>query len=124
MGCEKAESVIKFENHPQKYQENIRLKAGRILRMNKAEFITIISDKTGLTRKDCEKVYGAMFSAISDVLKSEDKFQIVGFGTFEVRNRAARVGKNPATGEKLEIPAAKYPAFKAGRALKDAVAGA
>ncbi|MDR1588998.1 MAG: HU family DNA-binding protein [Oscillospiraceae bacterium] len=90
--------------------------------MNKTELITAVSDSSGLTKKDSEKAYAAIFGAISDALKSGDRVQIIGFGTFEVRDRAARVGKNPATGAKLDIPAAKYPAFKAGKALKDAVA--
>jgi DNA-binding protein HU-beta len=90
--------------------------------MNKSDVITAISDSTGLTKKDSEKAYTAIFNTIADALKSGDKVQIIGFGTFEVRERAARVGKNPATGEKLDIPAARYPAFKAGKALKDSVA--
>jgi DNA-binding protein HU-beta len=90
--------------------------------MNKSDLITAVSDNTGLTKKDIEKAYTAIFNTITDALKSGDKVQIIGFGTFEVRDRAARVGKNPATGEKLEIPAAKYPAFKAGKGLKDAIA--
>jgi DNA-binding protein HU-beta len=90
--------------------------------MNKSDLITAVSDSTGLTKKDSEKAYTAIFNTIADALKSGDRVQIIGFGTFEVRERAARVGKNPATGEKLDIPAARYPAFKAGKALKDSVA--
>ncbi|MDR1217262.1 MAG: HU family DNA-binding protein [Oscillospiraceae bacterium] len=90
--------------------------------MNKSEIITAISDSTGLTRKDSEKAYAATFNTIADALKTGDRVQVLGFGTFEVRSRAARVGKNLATGEPLEIPATKYPAFKAGKALKESVA--
>ncbi|MDR2356707.1 MAG: HU family DNA-binding protein [Oscillospiraceae bacterium] len=90
--------------------------------MNKSDIITAVTESTGLTRKDGEKAYTAIFNTIADALKSGDRVQIIGFGTFEVRERAARVGKNPATGERLDIPAAKYPAFKAGKALKDSVA--
>ena len=81
-------------------------------KMNKQELLSAMAEKSGLTKKDSE-----------DALKSGDKVQIIGFGSFEVRDRAARTGKNPLTGEAMEIPAAKVPAFKAGRALKDLVNG-
>jgi DNA-binding protein HU-beta len=90
--------------------------------MNKSDLITAISEKCGLTKKDSEKAYAATFSAIADALQAGERIQILGFGTFEVRDRAARVGKNPSTGARLEIPAARYPAFKAGKALKETVA--
>lgn len=92
--------------------------------MNKADLISAISDNSGLTKKDCEKVYAATFNAIAGALADGEKIQVLGFGTFEVRDRSARVGKNPSTGEKMDIPATRYPAFKAGKALKDSVAKA
>jgi DNA-binding protein HU-beta len=74
-----------------------------------------------MTKKDVEKVVNAFFSTIENTLKSGDKVQLIGFGTFEVRDRQARKGRNPQTGEEISIPAARVPAFKAGKALKDAV---
>jgi DNA-binding protein HU-beta len=74
-----------------------------------------------MTKKDVEKVVNAFFSTIEGTLKSGDKVQLIGFGTFEVRDRQARKGRNPQTGEEISIPAARVPAFKAGKALKDAV---
>lgn len=89
--------------------------------MNKTELIGEVSAKTGMTKKDVEKVINAFFATIEGALKSGDKVQLIGFGTFEVRDRQARKGRNPQTGEEIDIPAAKVPAFKAGKALKDAV---
>jgi DNA-binding protein HU-beta len=74
-----------------------------------------------MTKKDVEKVVNAFFSTIEGTLKTGDKVQLIGFGTFEVRDRQARKGRNPQTGEEISIPAARVPAFKAGKALKDAV---
>ena len=90
--------------------------------MNKAELIASVAEKTEFTKKDSDKAVGAFLDAIREALAAGDKVQLVGFGTFEVRNRAAREGVNPQTQKKIKIPAAKVPAFKAGRALKDAVA--
>ena len=89
--------------------------------MNKADLITAIAAKTELSKKDAGAALDAAIAAITDALKKDDKVQIVGFGTFEVRARAARQGKNPQTNEVIQIPASKVPAFKAGKALKDAV---
>ena len=89
--------------------------------MTKAELINAIAEKGEFTKKDAEKALNAVTASISDALVAGDKVQIVGFGTFEVRERAAREGINPRTKEKIEIAATKVPAFKAGRALKDAV---
>lgn len=89
--------------------------------MNKTELIGEVSAKTGMTKKDVEKVINAFFATIEGALKSGDKVQLIGFGTFEVRDRQARKGRNPQTGQEIDIPAAKVPAFKAGKALKDAV---
>ena len=90
--------------------------------MNKAELISSIAEKTELTKKDAEKAVNAMLESISEALASGDKVQLVGFGTFETRDRAERQGRNPQTGEKITISATKVPVFKAGKALKDAVA--
>ena len=91
--------------------------------MNKSELITAMSEKSSVSKKDCEAALDAFVSAVGDALKSGDKVQMVGFGTFEVRERAARFGRDPRTGESMEIAASKAPAFKAGQALKDAVNG-
>ncbi len=89
--------------------------------MNKTDLISEVAARTGMTKKDVEKVVNAFFSTIEGTLKTGDKVQLIGFGTFEVRNRQARKGRNPQTGEEISIPAARVPAFKAGKALKDAV---
>ena len=89
--------------------------------MNKNELITKIAAETGLSKKDSEKALSATLNAITDALKAGDKVQLVGFGTFEVRERPARTGRNPQTNATIEIPASKVPAFKAGAALKTAV---
>lgn len=87
--------------------------------MNKTEMIEAVAKASGLTKKDSEKAVNAFLNTIVDTLKAGDKVQIVGFGGFEVRERAARAGHNPATGEPIEIPACKVPAFKPGKAFKD-----
>jgi DNA-binding protein HU-beta len=89
--------------------------------MNKTELISGVAEKTGLTKKDSEAAVTAALDVIGGALASGDKVQLVGFGTFEVKDRAARTGKNPKTGESIAIPASKAPAFKAGKALKDLV---
>ena len=90
--------------------------------MNKTELIAAVAEKTDLSKKDADAAVSAVLGAITDALKAGDKIQLVGFGTFEVRNRAAKQGRNPRTGETMTVPASKVPAFKAGKALKDAVA--
>jgi len=90
--------------------------------MTKADLIAAIAEKTEFTKKDAGVALDAILEVITGVLQSGDKVQLVGFGAFEVRNRAARQGKNPKTGEKVSIPATKVPAFKAGKALKEAIA--
>ena len=90
--------------------------------MNKTELIAAVAEKTDLSKKDADAALSAVLGAITDALKAGDKIQLVGFGTFEVRNRAAKQGRNPRTGETMTVPASKVPAFKAGKALKDAVA--
>ncbi len=89
--------------------------------MTKAELVTAIAEKTGLTKKDSEKALAAFVDSVTESLAKGESIQLVGFGTFEVRERAAREGRNPRTKETITIPATKVPAFKAGRALKDAV---
>lgn len=89
--------------------------------MNKTELITAVAEKTGLSKKDSDAAVNATIDAITEALKAEDKVALVGFGTFEVRARAERMGKNPQTGEAIKIAATKVPAFKAGKALKDAL---
>ncbi len=90
--------------------------------MNKAELITAAAEKAELSKKDTEAAVNAVIDVITAALKKGDKVQLVGFGSFETRKRAARVGRNPKTKEAIKIPASKVPAFKAGKALKDAVA--
>lgn len=87
--------------------------------MNKAQLIDAIVAKSELSKKDADVALTAVIDAIKDALKAGDKVQLVGFGTFSVKERAARTGKNPATGETIEIAACKVPAFAAGKALKD-----
>ena len=92
-----------------------------ISKMTKAELIAKVAKKAELTHKDTEAVVSAFFSTIQESLAAGENVQVIGFGTFEVRERAARVGRNPQTGEEIQIAAAKVPAFKPGKALKDAV---
>lgn len=89
--------------------------------MKKAELIDAISTKAELTKQDSKKAIDALFETISNTLAKEEKIQLLGFGTFEVRNRAERTGRNPQTGEEITIPASKVPAFKPGKELKEAV---
>ena len=89
--------------------------------MNKAELIAALADKAAVSKKDAEAVLNAFVETVQETVKKGDKIQLVGFGSFETRERAARVGKNPQTGEKIKIAACKVPAFKAGKAFKDLV---
>ena len=89
--------------------------------MNKAELINATAEKAGLSKKDTEAAVAAAINVITDALAKGDKVQLVGFGSFEVKSRAARVGRNPRTKQEIKIAASKVPAFKAGKALKDAV---
>ncbi len=89
--------------------------------MNKSELINAIAEKSGLTKKDSEKALNAFVEAVEESLTKGNKVQLIGFGTFEVRERSARKGRNPQTGEEIMIPAAKVPAFKPGKALKESV---
>ena len=90
--------------------------------MNKTELIAAVAEKAELSKKDAEAAVTATIDAITEALVREEKVQLVGFGSFEIKSRAERVGRNPKTKESIEIPASVVPVFKAGKALKDAVA--
>ena len=90
--------------------------------MNKAELIAAVAEKAGLSKKDAEKAVNATFETITNELVAGEKVSLVGFGSFDVKNRAERTGRNPMTKEEIVIPASRAPQFKAGKALKDAVA--
>ncbi|WP_410514799.1 HU family DNA-binding protein [Paenibacillus sp. BR2-3] len=89
--------------------------------MNKSDLINAVTEATELPKKDVTKAVDAVFEAITEALQGGDKVQLVGFGNFEVRERSARKGRNPQTGEEIEIPSSKVPAFKPGKALKDGI---
>ena len=89
--------------------------------MNKAELISAVAEKAGLSKKDTETVVNATIDVIAGTLADGDKVQLVGFGAFEVKSRAERTGRNPKTKEEIKIPASKVPVFKPGKALKDTV---
>ncbi|MCL5058889.1 MAG: HU family DNA-binding protein [Actinobacteria bacterium] len=89
--------------------------------MNKADLVSKVAEKTDFTKKDAEKAVSAVLASIEEALSSGEKVQLVGFGTFEIRQRAARKGRNPQTGQEINIAAAKVPVFKAGKALRESV---
>ncbi|MED3977215.1 DNA-binding protein [Priestia megaterium] len=89
--------------------------------MNKTELVDTVATQAELSKQDAKKAVEALFETISNTLAKEEKIQLIGFGTFEVRERAARTGRNPQTGEEMTIPASKVPAFKPGKELKEAV---
>ncbi|GAB1780668.1 HU family DNA-binding protein [Priestia megaterium] len=89
--------------------------------MNKSELVDAVATQAELSKRDAKKAVEALFETISNTLAKEEKIQLIGFGTFEVRERAARTGRNPQTGEEMTIPASKVPAFKPGKELKAAV---
>ena len=89
--------------------------------MNKTELIAAVAENAELSKKDADKAVAAVFAAIEDALKAGDKVQLIGFGTFEVKERAEREGRNPSTGATIKIAASKVPSFKAGAALKKSV---
>ena len=91
--------------------------------MNTTQLIDVVAAKTGLKKKEADAAVEAVFTAIEEALIAGEKVQVIGFGSFDVKERAARSGRNPATGATIEIPASKYPAFSAGKALKDKVNG-
>ncbi len=89
--------------------------------MNKTELVASVAEKAGMTKKDAEKAVNALFESVEQALAKDDKVQIIGFGTFEVKAREERKGRNPQTGAEITIPASKTPVFKAGKSLKDIV---
>lgn len=89
--------------------------------MNKSELVAAVAEKAGLSKVDSEKAVKAFVEVVEETLKAGDKVSLVGFGTFEVSNRAARTGHNPSTGKSIQIAASKAPKFKAGKAFKDAL---
>lgn len=89
--------------------------------MNKIELINAVAEKADLSKKDAEKAMETLLETISNTLSKEEKIQVIGFGTFEVRERPARTGRNPQTGEKIQIPASKVSTFKPGKELREAV---
>ncbi len=99
--------------------KNIKKKGEK--NMNKTQFVEAIAAKSGLSKKAAEAALNAMTDVVAETLKAGEKIQLVGFGTFEVKERAARAGRNPKTGETIQIAASKTPAFSAGKALKDSV---
>jgi len=99
--------------------KNTRLR-GEIT-MNKTELIAAMAETSGLSKKDCDAALAAFITTVETALKSGEKVQLIGFGSFEVKERAARTGRNPRTKETVEIPASKAPVFKAGQAFKDAI---
>lgn len=90
--------------------------------MNKVELVASVAEKAGLSKKDAEKAVAAVIDTVVAAVAKNDKVQLIGFGTFELRERGARTGRNPQTKETITIPASKQPVFKAGKAFKDAVA--
>jgi DNA-binding protein HU-beta len=90
--------------------------------MNKTELIAAVAEKTAMSKKDSEKAVAAFVDVVTEALAKGDKVQLVGFGTFEVKDRAAHMGRNPQTKQPMEIPASRVASFKVGKALKDAVA--
>ena len=90
--------------------------------MNKAELVAVVAEKAGISKKDADNAVAAVIDSVVDTLKAGDKVQLIGFGTFEIRERAARTGINPQTKATIKIAASKTPVFKAGKAFKDAVA--
>ncbi len=91
--------------------------------MNKTDLVNQVANSAEISQKEASKAVDAIFNTVLEALKNGDKVQLIGFGNFEVRERAARTGRNPQTGEEIQIAAGKVPAFKPGKALKDAVAG-
>ena len=87
--------------------------------MKKTELVAAIAEKAGISKKDADKAVAAFVETVTEALKAGDKVQLIGFGTYEVKERAAREGRNPKTGETIEVPASKHPAFSASKALKD-----
>ena len=105
--------MSKFRVHIQKIKEECTV--------NKSELVAALAEKTDVSKKEAEKILAAFVDSVSGALSKEDKVQLIGFGTFDVRKRPARTARNPRTGEEIKIAASKVPVFKAGKALKDKV---
>ena len=120
-GLSQKSSLYKAFRIQSRKHHHSMVKSKEVFVMNKAELTAAIVKKTGFTKKDAEKAIAALTEVITESLAEGDKVQIVGFGGFEVRERPARVARNPRTGEQIKIAASKAPAFKAGKALKDSV---
>jgi DNA-binding protein HU-beta len=122
-GCITMNLFVLFNGHV--YFLKIRLTQvidrGEVKGMNKSDLITKVAEGSELSKKDATKAVEAVFEAITEALQSGDKVQLVGFGNFEVRERSARKGRNPQTGEEIEIAASKVPSFKPGKALRDVI---
>lgn len=115
-------SVIVSRNlHTVREIINIHNSMKEVNLVNKSQLVKSVADKSGLTQKDVDKALNSLIETITEALSSGEKVQLVGFGTFETRERGARTGRNPRTGEEIDIPARVVPAFKPGKALKDAV---
>ena len=99
----------------------LQIVKNEVKKVNKTELVAAVAAKAAISKKDADAAVNATIDAIAEALKANDKVALVGFGTFEVRNRAERMGKNPQTGAAIKIAASKVPAFKAGKALKDAL---
>lgn len=91
--------------------------------MNKRELVAVMAERSGLSKKNCEAALDAYAAAIGDALESGDKVRLVGFGTFEVKERTARIGRNPRTNEPVDIPASRQPMFRPGKALREIICG-
>ncbi len=113
------ESMMLINNHRETRESYVKIRGGKT--MNRAELIVAMAEKAELSKKDAEKALKAFTDVVAEELQKGEKIQLVGFGTFEVSERAAREGRNPQTGETMAIAACKAPKFKAGKALKDAV---
>lgn len=98
-----------------------KIRKGRIFIMNKTQLVEVVALKTGMKKKEAEAAVNAMTEAVAEALKAGDKVQLIGFGTFDVKESAAREGRNPRTGETIKIAASKRPVFSAGSALKNAL---
>jgi DNA-binding protein HU-beta len=110
---------ILIKKQAAKLQYFFQYAKGNFKKMNKSQLIDAVVAKGGLKKKDAEAAVNAVTATIAEALKNGEKVQLVGFGTFEVKERSARTGRNPKTGETIEVPASKHPAFSASKALKD-----
>lgn len=114
--CESASSCL----GPQRHEASRDAERGRGI-VNKLELVNAVADKAGLTKRDAEKAVNALVESVEEALKQGERVSLVGFGTFEVRSRKPRVGRNPQTGQEIRIPAGKVPSFKAGKSLKESI---